>query len=133
MTVPPDTDGKADVTTTDIPRSGHRGKRGRAARHQLVRLVVRDGDRCHWCRELFGAAHPVTLEHLTPLCYGGSTDDANTVLACEGCNTARQHRVWCSRCGCRIRRWTSVVWVRQRYAYHAGCFRALVAELVADG
>ena len=61
-------------------------------------LIKRDGTRCTWCcREMIDApivpgedcdAH-MTLEHVVPLCHGGTYDLMHLALACFGCNNGR--------------------------------------------
>jgi hypothetical protein len=55
------------------------------------RRIRRDaGDRCGYClchqRYLFDL---LELEHLTPLCHGGSNDEDNLWLACGRCNRGK--------------------------------------------
>lgn len=75
------------------------GPRKRRIRVEL--LLERDGNKCTWCcREMVDA--PIlpredcrlhmTLEHLKPVCFGGSHDLINLALACFECNNERGDR-----------------------------------------
>lgn len=44
---------------------------------------------CHWCQSPFRSAEDATLEHLVPLCRGGSNRPDNLALACQTCNKTR--------------------------------------------
>jgi len=65
----------------------------------VLRLIERDGNRCHWCgREVnLGAKqnndlYP-TLDHYpVPRSQGGKTKLDNLVLACRQCNNGRQSK-----------------------------------------
>lgn len=63
-------------------------------------LRQRDGDACHWCKRLmlfgrrraFGIREPdnwATIEHVTPVSQGGTSDMSNLALACKLCNSSR--------------------------------------------
>lgn len=43
---------------------------------------------CHWCSERL-TFKKSTIDHLIPLCIGGTNDIANLVIACQPCNTKR--------------------------------------------
>lgn len=66
-------------------------------------LVDRDGSRCHYCGEETWLARGeywlrepqglmATVDHRTPKSRGGSDRARNLVLACRGCNTAKNKR-----------------------------------------
>ncbi len=46
---------------------------------------------CQWCGCWFARAEEATLEHLVPLCRGGSNRPDNLTLACHDCNKTRGH------------------------------------------
>lgn len=53
---------------------------------QAVRDSVLEADTvCVWCRE----APSTTIDHVHPLCRGGSNNPLNLVGACEPCNSAK--------------------------------------------
>lgn len=53
---------------------------------QAVRDAVLDADAvCVWCRE----TPSTTIDHVHPLCRGGSNHPLNLVGACEPCNSAK--------------------------------------------
>lgn len=66
-------------------------------------FLKRNGKRCYFCNravrrppEMGGAlqADMATVDHLTPVSRGGQTrrDSGNCVLACYGCNQAKENR-----------------------------------------
>jgi 5-methylcytosine-specific restriction endonuclease McrA len=68
---------------------GTTAARGYGAAHQAARLRVlrRDGYRCHWCGGVATVA-----DHLVPASKGGPSTDDNLVAACTGCNAERARR-----------------------------------------
>lgn len=60
---------------------------------QIARLLERDGNLCHWCRQPFTtsrrSSHRVSREHVVPRSRGGSNDDENMLLAGQTCNSTR--------------------------------------------
>lgn len=48
---------------------------------------------CYYCRNVF-MLDDLTIEHLTPLCLGGTNDPANIALACSPCNHQRGKEAW---------------------------------------
>jgi len=71
-------------------------------------LRRRDGDGCCWCGMLLrypagkerrknrGSVGPddVTLEHLIPLCNGGTDAESNLLLSHAACNNERKDQPW---------------------------------------
>lgn len=51
---------------------------------------------CCYCKEVFMVA-TLTVEHVTPLCLGGTNDPSNIALACEPCNNDRGRDAWFQR------------------------------------
>lgn len=45
-------------------------------------LMLRDGNACVWC----GTRERLQLDHVIPLTHGGTNDDDNYQVLCEGCN-----------------------------------------------
>lgn len=54
-------------------------------------IFRRDGYRCVYCGEPFGA-DALTVDHVQPRVRGGDSSPGNVVTACGGCNTAKGHR-----------------------------------------
>lgn len=55
----------------------------RYARHKAA-LLERDGNICAWCgREMLGNTQ---IDHVVPLCRGGTNDLKNLQVLCETCN-----------------------------------------------
>lgn len=86
-------------------------------RHVLrSRLIVRDGPRCHYCREVFTERRKSTFDHVWPRSLGGRDWALNLVLACARCNSVRGCDVtWCRCWRCSL-------------AVFAGLLRASLAE-----
>lgn len=58
----------------------------------LARLY---GNRCFYCTGQFGEAGKIrTLDHLVPLCRGGTHHVSNLVLACKNCNQKKGDMTW---------------------------------------
>lgn len=54
-----------------------------ASKSNRIRLQVRDGSCCHYCKRYKGK---LTVDHKIPRSKGGSNDISNLVLACYDCN-----------------------------------------------
>jgi 5-methylcytosine-specific restriction endonuclease McrA len=48
--------------------------------------VIRQGNRCFYCGEVFDEANLPTADHLLPKSKGGLETEANIVAACHPCN-----------------------------------------------
>ncbi len=76
-------------------------------------VYLRDGFRCLCCdRDLHGAdPREVTLDHVVPVCQGGSNEEGNVYTCCLSCNSARADKSLAKYLGApgmkRIRRHTS--------------------------
>lgn len=59
---------------------------------QRFRILQRDNFRCQYCGKT--AQDDITLEidHITPLCCGGTGDDTNLITACKPCNRSKGGR-----------------------------------------
>lgn len=51
---------------------------------------------CCYCKHVF-LVDTLTIEHVTPLCLGGTNDPSNIALACEPCNNDRGRDAWFQR------------------------------------
>ncbi len=51
-------------------------------------IIKRDGLRCYLCNTLL-SVETVTIEHLIPLCRGGSHKPENAKIACRSCNSSK--------------------------------------------
>ncbi|MCO6160660.1 HNH endonuclease [Asaia lannensis] len=63
------------------------------------RIIARSNGKCFWCGvklRLSGQAGPdyCHIDHLKPVCDGGSNDESNLVAACAACNHARARKDW---------------------------------------
>lgn len=69
---------------------------------KLDAIMSRDGCSCVWCgRNLMEHMIEATVEHVIPQLKGGPCWLENEVLACAGCNHARQHmaaEIWLEQC-----------------------------------
>lgn len=63
-------------------------------KRRRARLYARDGWRCVYCEQAGrqDEAGLLSLDHLQPLCKGGSNRSENLVTACKSCNSARGAR-----------------------------------------
>ena len=43
---------------------------------------------CAWC----GATQDLTIDHITPRCFGGTNEQHNLQTLCAPCNTQKSHR-----------------------------------------
>ena len=48
---------------------------------------------CCYCKKVFLFTE-LTVEHVTPLCLGGTNEPSNIALACEPCNKERGKEAW---------------------------------------
>jgi 5-methylcytosine-specific restriction endonuclease McrA len=48
---------------------------------------------CCYCRRVFLFTE-LTVEHIVPLCLGGTNDPSNIALACSPCNHERGKEAW---------------------------------------
>ncbi len=53
------------------------------------RILERDGYKCAYCGE--NATH---VDHIVPVCDGGSYEDDNLVAACKNCNALKSSSDW---------------------------------------
>lgn len=53
-------------------------------------IIKRDGHMCQYCRDTQG---PMTVDHITPKCFGGKDTWENMVCACEKCNNRKGDRL----------------------------------------
>jgi hypothetical protein len=81
---------------------------GRAA-ISIERIIMRDGLRCHYCRQMMNIYHyptpaqqkdkkRFTFEHVVPRSHGGSYGLYNIVGACAKCNTERATKPFACFC-----------------------------------
>lgn len=48
---------------------------------------------CYYCKKVFMIKN-LTIEHITPLSFGGSNEDNNITVACAPCNQERGRQSW---------------------------------------
>ena len=48
---------------------------------------------CYYCHKIF-IYDDLTVEHIVPLCLGGTNEDSNITLACAPCNHERGKIAW---------------------------------------
>lgn len=61
----------------------------RATRHRKA-VMQRDGTSCYYCGKPNLSGRSATLDHVVPLCNGGTDSVDNLVLACPRCNSQKQ-------------------------------------------
>ena len=78
---------------------------GERVRRQIQRLIERDGDLCHYCKNEFDSSppeenHPLrrSRDHIVPKSYGGMATVDNFVLVHAECNVERDLELY--YCGC---------------------------------
>lgn len=59
---------------------------GRWFRELLAACLERDGHQCVYC---YATSGPFELDHIIPLCRGGSNAMGNLATACASCNRAK--------------------------------------------
>jgi len=68
-----------------------------------LKLVRRQGWRCHWCECLMcdvpGCPNQATLDHVQPVHAGGRSRHGNYVAACHRCNSERHPELAKARVG----------------------------------
>jgi len=57
------------------------------------RILQRDNFRCQYCGKTAKDDTRLEIDHITPLCEGGSNEDSNLVTACFDCNRSKGGRV----------------------------------------
>jgi 5-methylcytosine-specific restriction endonuclease McrA len=89
---------------TNIPKWKAR-KEHKAKRHKQKRINVKLKKKlfghlfmapCYYCKRVFMVTE-LTVEHIVPLCLGGSNDPANIALACAPCNHERGRDAWMNK------------------------------------
>lgn len=61
---------------------------------KTARVLAKTGGVCFWCTGEFSEQNPFHVDHLLPVCDGGTNDDDNLVPACARCNHARARKGW---------------------------------------
>ena len=56
------------------------------SRDVRLRVLERDGERCHYCGSIVGPFH---LDHVHPVILGGASTPDNLVVACRPCNMSK--------------------------------------------
>lgn len=90
-----------------MAKSRHQKHRKGIPKSRRNRIYKRDNYSCIYCSQSRENGADLTLDHIIPLCSGGSQLDTNLVTACLICNRKRN---------------TSSV---ARFAYHTGGFHHL--------
>lgn len=89
---------------TTLPLTGDGARRAKRVKY----VAARDGWHCWYCRipvvpdaapGLMPNAHGIhvsvaTVDHVVPLCRGGTNDRTNLVLACSWCNGKKGEQTW---------------------------------------
>lgn len=63
---------------------------GRLKKNLFGHLVICP---CCYCKSVFLYVH-LTIEHIVPLCLGGTNESSNIALACAPCNHKRGKEAW---------------------------------------
>ncbi len=59
----------------------------------IQRLFALQGEQCGYCQELFNNT-PYHVEHIIPLCVGGTNSIDNLCLSCPSCNRIASTKVF---------------------------------------
>ena len=70
--------------------TGHPNKRQRTHKAMRRRLFDETGGKCWFCARVLSGGWLV--DHLTPVCKGGTNAHSNLVASCEPCNTDKGAR-----------------------------------------
>lgn len=71
---------------------GTRRRPGRISKTVVRQLLDIQGPNCAYCQEAFGEGYHV--EHIVPLCVGGSNNVSNLCLSCPRCNALAGRKVF---------------------------------------
>ena len=75
-----------DLFDTEYPLPRHWGRkadRDRVAETLRAEILLRDGEICRYCGTTDG---PWEIDHIHPVCRGGSNEPENLTVACRTCN-----------------------------------------------
>lgn len=64
-------------------------KRGSMTPQRALRIFQAHDGKCHICKRKIGAGESWEVEHVVPLCGGGTDDDANLAPACPWCHSEK--------------------------------------------
>ena len=88
--------GNPEIRRGSVPKEDRvRPYRRSDAPHKTMRIFQKDGGKCHWCRvDLIFNPDGVQpngfhVDHVLPICDGGTNDEDNLVAACADCNHKR--------------------------------------------
>ena len=56
---------------------------------QRFRILQRDNFRCQYCGRTAKDDIKLEIDHITPICRGGTSDDSNLITACMPCNRSK--------------------------------------------
>ena len=82
---------------THIQRARKRGNGGSHTADDVQAQYDRQKGRCFYCAAPVGGTYHV--DHVVPLCKGGSNGPENLVIACPGCNQAKHAKHPMDFCG----------------------------------
>lgn len=63
-------------------------KRIGIGKSQRFRIFARDGFTCRYCGRQSDVV-PLAVDHVIPVCKGGTNDDENLITSCEPCNAGK--------------------------------------------
>lgn len=66
-------------------------RRSSVSRLLKERIIERDGRKCSYCKKDLRGKH-LTVDHVLPVCQGGTDELDNLVLACRPCNICKGGR-----------------------------------------
>lgn len=94
LSVAPEDEGWRYIHLTKAEKRAHAKKKGnrraKISKGQRERIYARDGHKCVRCDE--AEKSKLTLDHITPVCRGGSSKDSNLQTMCKRCNMLKGNK-----------------------------------------
>lgn len=73
-----------------VRRARKTGNGGSFSRQDIQEQRKRQKNKCYYCQKRLQIYH---IEHIVPICKGGSSDMSNIVLACPACNLSKGYKL----------------------------------------
>lgn len=65
------------------------GKRDTIKKSVRIRVLMRDGHACQYCGARASEGAVLHVDHVKPVCRGGTNDEGNLVTSCRDCNLGK--------------------------------------------
>ena len=87
--------GNPEILRGAIPKSERaRPYKKTDSPQKTARIFAKAAGLCYWCSGEFTDENPFHIDHLLPVCDGGTNDEDNLVPSCARCNHARARKGW---------------------------------------